>query len=86
MGFSTFAATAALGLGLEYINAGIGGTGYLDNASVLYSYYDAIEYQIQEMNPDIIVISGGLNDVYSYSSNDIVAESTASQFPVTYTA
>ena len=74
MGFSTFAATAALGLGLEYINAGIGGTGYLDNASVLYSYYDAIEYQIQEMNPDIIVISGGLNDVYSYSSNDIVAE------------
>ncbi len=62
-------------LGLEVINEGIGGTGYLTEGSNSNTYYKRLEYVIEKFHPEIIVLSGGGNDVGTNKSvADVVEE------------
>lgn len=60
-------------LGLECMNNGIGGTGYL-TAGNFNTFYDRLVYAVENLHPDIIFIEGGPNDVDRYDNDDIIAE------------
>lgn len=60
-------------LDFECMNNGVGGTGYL-TAGGFTTFYDRLVYAVDNLNPDIILIEGGPNDVDRYANDDIVAE------------
>ena len=70
----SFPNVASSMLGLECINAGLGATGYIATANdTRYSYYDRLQYDIIEKQPEIAVIEGGIND-WTYETNLIIEE------------
>lgn len=60
-------------LDFECMNNGAGGTGYL-TAGAFTTYYDRLVYAVENLNPDIIFIEGGPNDVDRYDNDAIVTE------------
>lgn len=60
-------------LDFECINNGIGGTGYVTKGAYT-TFYDRLVYAVKNLNPDIIFIEGGPNDVDRYSNEEIVEE------------
>ena len=61
-------------LGLECINDGLGATGYIATADdTRYAFYDRLQYNIIDRQPEIAIIEGGIND-WNYETNLIVEE------------
>lgn len=61
-------------LGLECINDGLGATGYIATANdTRYAFYDRLQYDIIDKQPEIAIIEGGIND-WNYETNSIVEE------------
>lgn len=69
-----YANIASSMLGLECINNGVGSTGYIATANnTKYAYYDRLQYDIIERQPEVAVIEGGIND-WEYETNLIAEE------------
>ena len=50
-------------LGMDCINAGVGGTGYVNNGPLnRVKYIDRVDNDLIKPNPDLVVIEGGIND------------------------
>lgn len=70
----SFCNIASSMLGLECINDGLGATGYIATADdTRYAFYDRLQYDIIDKQPEIAIIEGGIND-WNYETNLIVEE------------
>lgn len=61
-------------LGMDCINAGVGGTGYVNPGPLnRLPYIDRADNDLIKPNPDLIVIEGGINDS-GYAISEVVSE------------
>ena len=71
----SFSNIASSMLGLECINCGLGATGYIATANnTRYAFYDRLEYDVIQKQPEIAVIEGGINDWDIYETSLIAEE------------
>ena len=69
-----FCNVASSRLGLECIDNGLGATGYIATANnTRYAFYDRLQYDIIDKQPEVAVIEGGIND-WEYETNLITEE------------